>query len=160
MSAPIDNHDEDDALQAPPRLVNALQELNSERIFVPPAVDEAVLKKARPQLRRLRSKSRSRWRTATPWVALAASVVFVAFILQNLVHRNSAPFVRPAAYARGDLNHDQTVNILDAFELARAIKQGKAVPAGADMNGDGRVDAADVEIIARRSVSLEKGGHS
>ena len=48
MRGPNDNFDEN--LDTPTALVNALRELPQEKIFVPPTLDEAVLRAARKHL--------------------------------------------------------------------------------------------------------------
>ena len=46
------------------------------------------------------------------------------------------------------------VDIVDAFRLARALRDGQRVAAGWDADGDGAVDGADVEALARKAVAL------
>ena len=95
-------------------------------------------------------------RQRTQWLALAACIVLAVVVAQTVLHRGGGQ----TQFVREDLNHDGQVDILDAFQLAREIKNGKARAQTEDFNGDGKVDAADVEFLARRAVSLEKGGHS
>src|SRR5438552_14614471 len=71
-------------LDAPASLVKALNELDRERIFVPPSVDEAVLGKARAHLAQARRMQRHRLRGLPPWAALAASVVLGAWLFHML----------------------------------------------------------------------------
>jgi hypothetical protein len=133
------------------RLGRALGGLRKTSVFIPPAVDAAVLEQARPHLTRIRAE-RSR-RQRNQWLALAACLVIVAAVAQAVLHRSTTQF------AREDLNRDGRVDILDAFQLAREIKDGK-VPATGDFNGDGKVDAADVGFLAKQAVSLQRGGRS
>ncbi len=58
------------------------------------------------------------------------------------------------AFAREDVNRDNTVDILDAFALARQIEGAQVVPASYDFNNDGAIDRADVDWVARVSVKL------
>ena len=134
------------------RLGRALDGLRKTSVFIPAAVDEAVLAKARPRLAKIRTE-RSRWQR-TQWLALAACVVIAAVVAQTVLNGHKSKHFAPE-----DLNHDRRVDILDAFQLAREIRDGKA-PTGDDFNGDGKVDAADVDLLAKRAVSLEKGGRS
>ena len=46
------------------------------------------------------------------------------------------------------------VDIVDAFRLARALRDGRQVAAGWDADGDGVVGGADVKALARRAVAL------
>ena len=134
------------------RLARALSGTRKTSVFIPAAVDEAVLAKARPRLAKIRME-RSRWQR-TQWLALAACVVIAAVVAQTVLNGHKSKH-----FAREDLNHDKRVDILDAFQLARELRDGKA-QIGDDFNGDGKVDAADVDLLAKRAVSLEKGGRS
>lgn len=46
------------------------------------------------------------------------------------------------------------VDIVDAFRLARALRDGRKVAGAWDADGSGAVDGADVQAIARRAVAL------
>jgi hypothetical protein len=144
------NHEQD--FRTPPRLIRALGELQKETILIPPAVDASVLDRVRPQLAAIRRRHARRQKT-TRLLALAAAFVIMGWIVNLALN----PIRGVKATAAEDINRDGTVDILDAFQLAREIKSGKTISAGLDLNGDGRVDAADVELIARHAVSLEKG---
>ena len=148
---------EEKDLIASAKLGVALRGLNKETVFIPPSVDETILAGVRPRLTGIRRR-RARSRMVAGWTALAASVVVGAFVVQALFHRG--PFAEHQRFARGDLNHDGTVDILDAFQLARELKQGGKPDPSLDFNGDGKVDAADVDVLAARAVSLEKAGPS
>ena len=150
-----ENNDGDRELQAPPALGKALNELQKERVFIPSSVDERVLWHAKRQLRRAADR-RLRVRSAARWLALAACVMVLGWLARTFVF---SPNSRND-YAREDVNRDGRVDILDALALSRFIELRNAVPPTADFNGDGRIDAADVEIIARHSVRLAKGGPS
>src|SRR2546425_5802974 len=137
---------EEESLQAPEKLVDALNLLQKERIFVPPTVDEAVLQGAREHLRRL-ERPRSRWNPWLSWAAMAACLALAVW----LGERFSSP-TRARPFAREDINHDGRVDILDAFVLSRWIETGGTLDPRWDINGDGRVDRADVDAIAARAV--------
>lgn len=49
---------------------------------------------------------------------------------------------------------ERGVDIVDAFRLARALRDGRQVGSGWDADGNGRVDDADVRHLARRAVTL------
>ena len=53
-----------------------------------------------------------------------------------------------------DVDANGVVNILDAFALARQLNTGEKSPAVWDQNQDGRIDVADVELIAQSLVTL------
>lgn len=46
------------------------------------------------------------------------------------------------------------VDIVDAFRLARALRDGRQVAAGWDADGNGKVEDHDVRLLARRAVAL------
>lgn len=80
---------------------------------------------------------------------------------------DSDPQTDPGTTARpgqlagaGDLDGSGTVDILDAFALARAIEDdGPAARSRAsDFNNDGRVDPQDADWLANRAVSLGRDG--
>jgi hypothetical protein len=146
---------EDAALQAPPKLLAELARLPRERLFVPPTIDEAVLREARRHLGKPQ-RPRYSWRLWIPRFAAAAALV--ALLTYGFVRQGSRS--RPPVFAREDLNHDGRVDILDAFALARQLKSGLVPGPGQDINGDGVVDERDVETIAAQAVRLQKGGHS
>src|SRR5690349_7819652 len=91
--------------QPPPALVGALKEPTSRRVFVPPTVDEAVLRAAR---RHLSHRQRTGWaalRSWLAWPALAAACAIVAgFIFLFPKQRGE-----PNGLVREDLNHDGQV---------------------------------------------------
>lgn len=145
--------------QAPEAFTNALQQLEKERVFIPPSVDERILARAQEQIRRAARRQRRR-QVATRVLALAACIAFLAWIAATNIFRPGRQQANSGRNLPEDVNGDGRVDILDAFELARVIERGNPLPSKADLNGDGRVDSADVEIIARHSVSIEKGGRS
>jgi hypothetical protein len=174
----------DENLEAPPRLVAALKQLPTEPVFVPPMVDEALMKAARKHLRRP-EKKRVIWFRLMPW-SVATAGLAVAILLAYPYAKEflgvGTSFIRSAkgvqrgsedttesaippqrqgiAYSREDLNRDGKVDILDAFMLAKKLQGAPVSDRTLDLNGDGVVDHRDVEIIATHAVSLEKRGRS
>ena len=51
-------------------------------------------------------------------------------------------------------------DILDALILAKGLRSGTVPDQRWDVNGDGAVDARDVQAIAVQVVRLDKGGRS
>ena len=145
-------HPEEASLQAPKELVEALNHLQKERIFVPPTVDHAVLRGTREHLRRLEGPQ-SDWKPWLSWAAMAACLALAVWLGERFSHPTRA---RP--FAREDINRDGHVDVLDAFALARRIETGGTLDPRWDINGDGRVDRADVNAIAARAVSLAQAG--
>ena len=95
-----------------------------------------------------------------PWMTAAAAAFVLLVAIPELFKRPAPAPASDSAFARWDLNHDGRVDILDAFALARQVKQGGARNLQWDVNGDGVVDERDVAAIAARAVELDRGGHS
>jgi hypothetical protein len=151
-------HDQDEAFDAPPRLVSALKRLPQEPVFIPPTLDEAVLRAARRHLEGQR-QARPGWLRLMPWVTAAAAIVLLASIPRFFKQPAPGP-ARDAVLARWDLDQDGRLDILDAFALARELRQGGTRKMQWDVDGDGVVDERDVAAIAARAVKLEQGGPS
>jgi hypothetical protein len=170
----------DENLEAPPKLVAALRQLPTESLFVPPTLDEALMKAARQYLGQAERK-RPGWFRLIPWTVatagLAAAVLlsypYVAQFLgfghakeavrrgwENHGDSSIQPQPKALANAREDLNRDGNVDILDAFVLAKKLQGPPLSDPKLDMNGDGVIDRRDVETIAAHAVSLGKGGRS
>jgi hypothetical protein len=172
-------HYKDQELEAPVKLVAAVRQLPRKPVFVPPTLDEALMKAARQHLGQAERK-RPDWFRLIPWTVatagLAAAVLlaypratqFLGFgQFKKEVRRGwenpSDSTIQQAnglANAREDLNRDGTVDILDAFILAKKLQVEPSSDPRLDMNGDGVIDRRDVETIAAHAVSLEKGGRS
>jgi hypothetical protein len=124
------------------------------------------------------ANGRARWTVAWPswlrallrpgtgalrWAPLATATAAAMVLLvatPRLFKRSGPTPEQGPAFAGSDLNRDGQVDILDAFSLARQLKQGGARGAQLDVNGDGVVDERDVSALAARAVRLERGGHS
>jgi hypothetical protein len=144
----MNEHDENENLQAPAKLAEALRNFQKQRVLVPPPVDEKILAVAREHFQ----QQQTRKIISFPrWTALAASLALVSGAIYFTQTRNHK-------YAADDINRDGAVDILDAFVLAKKIEAGES--RDADFNRDGTVDAQDVSAIASEVVRLEKGGRS
>lgn len=121
-------------------------------------LDSRILWNARKraQLARRRPVSLPRW------AALAASVVLVASLSLLAARRlrdgrDSAPLLsgyQIASHRVEDLDGNDRVDIRDAFLLARALDSATQVDPRWDVNADGSIDRADVDLIAAKAVSL------
>jgi len=139
--------DSEQNFEAPASLVAALKEGAQRKIFIPPTVDDAILRAARTQLCSAAKPAVARWPHWLLWPALAGACAIIALVARMLA---------PAQFAREDLNHDGKVDILDSFVLAREVNSGGSLPAYLDVNGDGVVDQRDVNAIASQAVALGK----
>jgi len=153
MPEPTDQYE-----KLPENLARDLAHLYDARINVPESVDRAVLAEAD---RRLAAAPRPRLRIA--WLAgslaTAAAIVLAVMLSFALLISRGPSHARLAALP-GDVDASGRVDILDAFALARHLDQGAALQPGWDLNADGRIDRADVDLIAGQAVSLGKGTHS
>jgi len=152
---------------APAKLVAALKEPPARRVFVPPAVDAAVLKVVRQHFTRSTAcfspsdGERAGVRGVLAYFLkpgiLWPTVATTCFALAGLAYFASRPVHQ---FAREDLNRDGRVDILDAFQLARETQSGAKPAVTVDLNHDGVADRRDAELIATHAVRLEKGGRS
>lgn len=143
-------------VEAPPKLVAALREPPARRVFVPPAVDSFILNAAR---RHLAQPERRKFQFFRPWIAWPALATACLAIVGLVVFTTRRPSSLQT-FAREDINQDGRVDILDAFQLARALQSETKPAAASDVNQDGVVDWRDTEFIAGRAVKLGKGGRS
>jgi hypothetical protein len=147
-------------MPAPTKLVEALRRTQSARVFVPPAVEEAILRAARNQLAPTRQPSRSPFAPWLRWSAFATACALLVFTVYQFTRPKSSSPDSRQPLAREDVNRDGHVNILDAFQLARQVESGAKPSLNSDVNADGVVDRRDAELIAAQAVKLEKGGRS
>jgi hypothetical protein len=130
----------DDDLTAPASLVHALAQLHRERVFVPEAVDAAILRRSKRRLSR----------KPVRWLAAAAAAVLAGWLMWAQFGREIAP---------GDVNRDGRIDMRDALVLARRIAAGET-SAEWDLNHDGVTDQRDADLIAREAVKLPNRGTS
>ena len=115
-----------------------------------------------------------RWVGAGAAAAAVAAVVLIALKLPSRQPARPGPGVQatsqPASPAPtalvearpGDVNRSGTVDILDAFELAKKIGSAQnRGPRWEDVNGDGVLDKSDVDRIAGMAVRVsgDTGGN-
>jgi hypothetical protein len=153
---------DDDAL--PEALVAELRGVAMRSVpAVPATLDAAILREAKAGFAR-RSRFRLAARVAIG-VAAVAAVIAIAFPLvvrepdrnDTVSHRPGATqmlSVMPPAAAAEDVDHSGTVDILDAFVVAKLVETGKQVDETYDVNGDGKVDQSDVDRIAHAAVAV------
>jgi hypothetical protein len=91
------------------------------------------------------------------WGIGAASALAAAIVMAVMLHRPGGGVVNgPAVMAKGDVNGDGVVNMVDALALARHVRAGDRAEKGWDVNGDGVVDARDADAVAVAAVSLKQ----
>jgi hypothetical protein len=116
--------------EIPPGLLRDLASLYEARLEVPARVDAAILNRARAQM------LRHRRRKLLLWAGAAAAAACVAVVTHVSLQSSSKP-----------------IDIVDALKLAHQIEAGK----GRDVNGDGKIDRADVDALAHMAVRLNGG---
>jgi hypothetical protein len=175
----------DEELEAPAKLVSALRQLPRDPVFVPPTLDEVLMKAAYQHLGRP-EKRRVSWFRLIPWTVATAGLAVAVLLAYphakeflgtggstlgrstKAAQRGSEttgesafqPHSDGPAYAREDVNRDGKVDILDAFMLAKKLQGAAFSDPNLDLNDDGVIDHRDVETIAAHAVSLEKKGRS
>lgn len=153
MPNPEHQYDENEAaLQAPARLVDALKRLHEPQLFIPATLDETILRAARQRLGKTHRPLP--WLRFLPWLAATATAIVLVIAIPRFAAKPGNSF------AKEDLNRDGKVDILDAFALATKLKAGTITNSQFDLNSDGVVDDRDVAVLAAQAVSLRKGGHS
>ena len=120
-------------------------------VEVPAAQDAALLSMARSAVAAKPAARIRAWMWAIPAVAAAAVLAF-AILRPGPDRSDDATAVVPAGAS--DVNSDGTVDILDAFALAKTIRAGGATQPEWDVTGDQIVDQRDVDHIAQSAVSL------
>lgn len=131
----------------PPRLVQALGEAYTHRPKIPAAVEDSILAQAHEKFaRRRRLRLMARWGTGLA-AGLAAMIVLVVWLHHPKPTQN---------FAKGDINRDGQVNMVDALVLAKHLAARDKSDQAWDINGDGRIDQKDVDAIAAASVSLKQ----
>ena len=133
---------------------------------VPARVDKIILDQARRRLAKPRRLIiRLRWAAG---IAAAAAVIAVGVTLFSPQSETMLPpaltggrnpqSMSPAlAEGRADVDGNGRVDILDAFQLARRVEARGPVAPQWDLNGDGRVDKEDVDLVACAAVRLDAG---
>jgi hypothetical protein len=143
--------DEGDQLELPAALQGELHRLYAPRTVIPAGLEQSILAGARARLAQ-RRKARMRMR-----IIAAVSAAAAAIVAGFHFYPEKAPPPPPVAINIPDFNADGRIDMLDAYFLARRVRVGEGLKAEWDLNRDGKVDSADVDGLARQSVSLAGG---
>ena len=129
------------------RFARAMREAEEKRrIFVPPTLDEAIVKQAREHLT---GEPKGRRFGFWNWFALGTATALIAVMIFIL------PRIKTPVIAREDINRDGQVDIVDAMALAKSV-EGSATNPAFDQNGDGKLDDADVRAVAFAAVRIDR----
>ncbi len=127
---------------------------------VPARADRIILDQAKQRLAQPRRLIiRLRW--AAGIAAVAAVIAFGVILLNPRSAIRNPQSVSPVlAEGRADIDANGRVDILDAFQLARQIETRGPLAPQWDLNGDGRIDKNDVDLVASAAVRLypQEGG--
>ena len=154
----------------PPAIIDALRDLDGPAVLPDLARDADVLSGARQHLAQAAPVDRKRRNLrlffaggaggAIAAAAMVALIVFVGNPFANQTDPNLAAsnpdHPKPTAVALGDIDLNGSIDILDAYALAKEIDQGNAAKAY-DFNSDGRVDLQDIDFLANQAVALNAG---
>jgi len=166
MPEPKPQHD-----HLPAALADDLADLFDARVLVPREVDDAVAAAVRAHLGSRARRSQRPWLLAT--AGLAAACLAGLLVLPTFFASQEAPEHANASHDSdnlqsaiqdpessaplpGDIDGSGSIDILDAYHLARRIKSGSPAD-DFDLTHDGRVDDDDVHFIATRAVALNGG---
>ncbi len=151
-----EDHEHIESLQrrVSPTFGKDLKTLYSPKSAAPGKVDQAIVQAAR---QRLTKPSRHRLRLTRIGAAAAAAAVILFLITLNVTRHGGISDQPPLASIPADIDGNGRVDILDAFKLARRIEGAGDPEAAWDLNGDGRIDAADVDLVALAAVRLDGG---
>lgn len=178
---PQDHHEpEYDSL--PPAIVDALRELDGPAVMPDARRDADVFSGARQHLAGLNRKRRNLrlfiGGSVGGGLAAAAMLLFTVMLgdptgnnerQADLAMQNNPPMSdriaagetlppEPTAHIQGDINANGTVDILDAYALARRLNgPTSSNSTDHDVNGDGDINQADIDWIASRAVALNPG---
>lgn len=157
-----DRHfDNDPDLTAAPKFAEDLGKLFAPNRPIPASVDRAVAEAARRHFPQPEPRIwKLRW--TVPATAAAAILVGISVWWFNAdpghpTARESRPQALAVALPQADIDRNGTVDILDAFTLARQIESKQPVDQVWDFNGDGLIDRRDVDTVALTAVRLNKG---
>ncbi len=137
--------------ELPESLRQALIGLQKPNIAVPGQIDHEILQADRSTFGR-----RRRLWVGTRWAAVGLAAAAMVTIGIRLFVTGIGPGGgqdRPQLAQVGDVNHDNKVDILDAYIVARHISRHEALDKAWDVNGDGVVDQKDVDQIAQMAVA-------
>lgn len=134
------------------RLGEALRDGYTHRTPIPPIRDQFIRASAQAHFARRRMV-----RQMITWSASVAAGLAAAIALIVLLNRPTQP---TSPIARGDINADGQVNIVDALALARHLSNRDPSNKSWDYNSDGAIDQKDVDAIAQSAVTLKPTSHA
>ena len=148
--------------ELPATLVDALRQADELHPGVPPGVDQAILRDAHEYLAAApRVIRRRRVFSVVAAVSTVCAALLILFVLQPdrapeqelAQEADTGVQVAAAEIDFKDVDRNGTVNILDAFAMARGIETG-ASDVRWDFNRDGELNDDDIRQVAMAAVML------
>lgn len=147
----IENKQFDDSISE--ELTKDLKSLFEPHHSVSPQIDRAVMDQAAS---RLRCRKNRRFVYGSVCVTAAAAVIIIGFLFLDPSRNADMDRSIESVAVRMDINKDGTVDVLDAFNLARQLKANEPIRMEWDINADGTVDRQDVDQVAFAAVRLKE----
>jgi anti-sigma-K factor RskA len=138
-------------------LQSELKKLAESQISVPPELDHEILSQAKRSFAHRRRQQMWFWRIGAGLAAAAVLALAVRLFVPQKVAMAPVALAHPQLTQVADVNHDGTVDILDAYIVARQIARHEPLDPAWDINGDGVVDQKDVDLIAGMAVRVDGG---
>ncbi|MCP4709207.1 MAG: hypothetical protein GY869_11330 [Planctomycetes bacterium] len=134
-------------------------------IFTPPNqipldIDQKIIDQSRQHFRKHRN-NKPLWLKLTSAASIAAAALLIISLTITPDAQYSATpepemvYNQPVAL-RADLDQSGSIDILDAFYLARQIDNNPNLLPQWDLNNDGAINRTDVDLIAHAAVRLKK----
>jgi hypothetical protein len=163
-------HEDEQFDTLPPAIIDALRDLDGPAVLPDMQRDADVISGARQHLAQAAPVDRKRRNLrlffaggAGGAIAAAAMIAFVVFVGNPFAKQTDPNMAavtpnspKPTRTQPGDVDLSGSIDILDAYALAKQIDRGLA-PDTTDLNNDGRIDQSDIDWIANRSVALNTG---
>ena len=147
-------------LEGAKRLTEGLKALYGVDLQIPGDVDGAIGEMAKQHFAAKKSRRGAAWWGGVA-TAAAAVLLVVLYAPQFLPKAEQSPPVATeapeSASVHGDVDGSGEVDILDAFALARMIREKPTESTTWDMTNDGLVDEGDVNAVAMVAVKLRQG---
>ena len=154
--------------QLPDNIVDELRQYDEMPFAVPIMLDKTIIRDAHEYLAASPSAPPTRrWFRVAVAVssACAALLLFTVTRWTNDTNRSDQPLtaqalnepadmkrIQPPANPR-DIDENGTVNILDAYAMARRLESGESADTW-DFNSDGQLDESDIQLVAFDAVML------
>jgi hypothetical protein len=151
-----ENHS--DHIEIPSALLDDLAALYDRHIDVPSEIDARVKKATWRHF----AETRQRQIPLIRWMAPLAAAAVVAIVLLSVGRGYRESVVSPPSsgmravegVVARDFDGDGRFDIIDVLALAQDLESGLVIDTRWDANGDGGVDAEDVDLMGQNAVAM------